>query len=283
MPNIAQFHPQVVHFVVALLFVGLGFRVASFVLPRPRFAFAGPAATTLLLIGTVASVLAVRSGTDAHGPVERIPGTRDLVIEHEQFGERTRTIFLVVSAIELAALALSRRASTAGYVRWAYVASAVAWAGGCFVLFEAAEHGGELVYSYAGGPGLRTGDPKDVERLLLAGLYNQSQADRKAGRPAEAAALVDAMVTRFPGDTTVRFLHAESLLRDRKDYPAAMAALDSIPVAPNDPRLGARLATLKADAYLALGRPDSARAVLQAAVAASPQNPRLKAKLDSIK
>jgi len=280
MPNIATFHPQIVHFVVSLLFVGVVLRIISL---SGKLKFTNHAAATLLLIGTVAAWFAVRSGTDAHGPVERIPGTRDLVIEHEELGKKTLNFFFAVAALELAALGLARKDRVARYGRYALFASAVVGVAGAFQLYEAAEHGGELVYSYAGGPGLRTGDPKDVERLLMAGLYNQSQADRRAGRGADAAVLVNEMARRFPGDTTVRFLHVESLLRDAKDYPAALAAVNAISMAPTDARWRARQATLKADVYLALGKPDSARAALAPVVAAFPQNARLKAKLDSIK
>jgi uncharacterized membrane protein len=280
MPNFAQFHPQIVHFVVALLFVGLAFRLVSL---TGKLAFTNYAATTLILIGTVAAVLAVKSGTEAHGPVERIPGTRDLVIEHEEQGKTTRNIFLAVAAIELLALGFARKGSTMRYARYAHFASAIVGLVGATQLYEAAEHGGRLVYSYGGGPGLRTGDPKDVERLLMAGLYNQSRQDRKAGKSAEAASLMNEMSKRFPGDTTVRFLHVESLLLDSKNPSAAIAAADSIAIAPTDARWRARQATLKADSYLALGKRDSARAILAPVIAAFPQNTRLKAKLDSIK
>ena len=280
MPNIGELHPQIVHFVVALLLVGVAMRLVS--LTR-WFSFTDLAATTLLLIGTGAAVLAVRSGTDAHGPVERIPGARQAVIEHEEYGETTRNIFLGVAAIELIALALRRRPTQARYVKYAHVASAVVGLWGSTQLYEAAEHGGELVYGYAGGPGLRSGNPEDVARLLLAGLYNQSQVDRRRGNSAGAAALIDEMARRFPNDTNVQFLRAESLLRDTKQYAAAMAALDSIPVAPGDARTATRKATLKTDIYLAMGKPDSARAALAPAVQANPNNTRLKAKLDSIR
>ena len=46
--------------------------------------------------------------------------------------------------------------------------------------FEAAEHGGELLYSYAGGVGTRSGEPADFKRLPVAGLYNASRIDREA-------------------------------------------------------------------------------------------------------
>ena len=280
MPNLAAYHPQIVHFVVSLLIVGVGLRIVS-IIGRPRFV--SPAAALLIFIGTAATVLAVKSGTDAHGPVERIPGTRALVIEHEELGELTRNIFLGVAVIELLIIGIAWAPRTVRFTRIAQAASALLGIYGAITLYHAAEHGGELVYSYVGGPGLRTGNPKDTERLLLAGLYNQSQADRKAGRPERAAALVDEMAARFPDDTTVRFLHVESLLLDRKNYFAALAALDSISVAPTDARLRPRQASLEADIYRALGMPDSARAALIPVIAAFPQNARLKAKLDSIK
>ena len=280
MPSLAEFHPPIVHFAVALLIVGVGARILSL---TGRMRFTDPAATTLLLLGTCAAYLAVQSGTQAHGPVERIPGVRDAVVEHEEHGKTTRNVFLAVAAIELIGLGLRRSGNAARNVRIAHVASALVGLFGSFQLYEAAEHGGELVYSYAGGPGLRTGDPRDVERLLMAGLYNQSQLDRRAGRAADAASLVDVMAKRFPNDVDVKFLQAESLLRDGKNYPAAMAAVNAIPVEPQNVRLSNRKATLRTDIFLAMGQKDSARAVLAPLVAAQPQNTRLKAKLDSIR
>ena len=69
--SLAALHPQIVHFVIALLFVGVVLRCVSL---TGRAPFTGPAARVLLLVGTGAAVLAVQSGTAAHGPVERVPG-----------------------------------------------------------------------------------------------------------------------------------------------------------------------------------------------------------------
>jgi len=164
----------------------------------------------------------------------------------------------------------------------ALAGSAVVGLVGCFYLYEAAEHGGELVYSYAGGPGLRTADPADVERLLVAGLFNQAQADRKAGNAAAAARLTTELAARAPADTTVQFLLAESLLRDSKDLPAALAKARSVDVDPTVARFATRKASLIADIFMAMAMPDSARAVLAPVVEAFPQNARLKARLDSL-
>ncbi|HYJ94701.1 MAG TPA: DUF2231 domain-containing protein, partial [Vicinamibacterales bacterium] len=94
-------HPQVVHFTIVLAIIGVAFRLVS-LLGKP--AFASPAATTLLLLAAVSSVVSVRSGTAAHGPVERAPGARPAVMEHEEWGERTQTTLLVVGAIEILGL-----------------------------------------------------------------------------------------------------------------------------------------------------------------------------------
>ena len=279
MPSLAQYHPQIVHLVIGFLLVGVVFRIVSL---TGRLKFTNHAAAVLLLTGFIAAAFAVKSGEDAHGPVERIPGTRALVIEHEESGELTRNIFLAVAVIELLALGLAARASTAGFTRWAHAASAVVGVWGGVQLYVTAEHGGELVYEYAGGPGLRTGEPEPVERLLLSGLYLQSQADRRAGNIAAAARLVDEMALRYSADTTVQFLKVESLLLDRADAPAALAALDAIGLDPTNARWQTRRASVRADIFMAMSQPDSAKAVLEAAVAAYPANLRMKARLDSM-
>ena len=91
LPSIAEFHPQVVHFSIALLIVGVMFRAASLA-GRPRFV--SPAAVVLLAIGIGATLASVKSGIDANSPVARIPGLRSLVYEHEDAAFLVRRIFL---------------------------------------------------------------------------------------------------------------------------------------------------------------------------------------------
>src|SRR2546427_6258941 len=98
MPNIGAYHPIIVHFAIALLVIGVIFRWISL---TGRAPFTGPAAATLILAGAVAALLAVHSGTDAHGPVERIPGARNAVGEHGEWGQRTPNIFLILGWIRL--------------------------------------------------------------------------------------------------------------------------------------------------------------------------------------
>ncbi|HWO89359.1 MAG TPA: DUF2231 domain-containing protein [Gemmatimonadales bacterium] len=259
--DIGAWHPQVVHFVVALLFVGVGARLLS-LLPLPeRARFIGPAATVLILMGTIASLLAVKSGDDAHGPAERVPGAREAVVEHEEWGERTRNVFLIVAALELAAIALSakRREQLAKQAR---VAAAIAGLAGLWVLYEAAEHGGEVVYSYAGGVGLRSGDTADVRRLLVAGLYHNAMLERRAGRGAEAYALFRELERREPGTVTL-LLRIESQLRDVRDSVGALETLRAWTPPADEPRVRMRHALLLAEALHLNGHADSARAIVE--------------------
>jgi uncharacterized membrane protein len=273
-PSFAAFHPQVVHFVVGILIVGVAFRVVAM---TGRLKWTGPAATTLLVIGGIAAYVAAKSGTAAHGPVERIPGAREAVQEHEEWGERTRNVFVGVALLELFALPLS-----AGLAKTVRAVSALAGLAGIAVLYETAEHGGELVYAYAGGVGIRSGKPEDVGRLLTAGLYNEAQVSRKAGKSDDANRLIQMLVERNAADPTTRIMWAESLLLDKKDSQAALAVLDSISVRPDDARLRPRRDMLAADALRQAGHTDSARVVLQSLAAQFPQNVRVKAKLDSL-
>lgn len=279
MPNIASYHPIVVHFAIALLVVGVLFR---WIYLTGRAAFTGPAAATLILLGAVGAVVAVQSGTDAHGPVERIPGVRQAVMDHEEAGKLARNIFLIVAVIEIAALAMARRNPRGA--RGALWGSAFVGLIGGVMLFKAADRGGDLVYSYAGGIGTRSGDTADVTRLYLAGLYQSAQQARAQHDSARAADLFGELTRRFPNDTSVRLLAIESLVRDKHDGRAALTALGQVSVASDDRRLQLRVGFLKADAYVAIGKPDSARAVLEQLGTAFPDmQQRLKDRIAQIK
>jgi uncharacterized membrane protein len=258
MPNIGAYHPIIVHFAIALLVLGVIFRWVSL---TGRAPFTGPAAAHLLILGAAAAVLAVHSGTDAHAPVERIPGVRQAVMDHEDAGHWARNVFLVVALLEIIALGAKRR--SVQIARVALWGSAVVGIFGFAAILKAADKGGDLVYDYAGGVGTRSGDTADVNRLYLAGLYQAALQARAQHDSARAAALFTQLEREFPSDTNVRLLAIESLVRDRDDGRAALTALVRFPVRSDDRRLLLRIGFLKADAYVSVGKPDSERAVLE--------------------
>lgn len=265
MPNIASFHPQLVHFVIALGCVGICFRIISLV---ARSAWLNPAAAALIILSAGTSIFAAKAGLDAHGPAERVPGAREAVQEHEHWGNRSRNLLIVLAGLEMLVLIWSRH--RAGRVLRLVSAGTGLVAG--FFLYEAAEHGGELVYNFAGGVGLRSGDPADLTNLLVAALYHNARLHRDSGRAEDAGRLTDELARLRPDDPAVKFLVIESKLRDRKDPQGALAELRMMPVAPEDARLAPRHGLLTAQAYGAAGHPDSAKVVLTALAARFPNN-----------
>ena len=278
MPVLAPYHPHIVHFVIALLVVGVVLRLISSL--TVRLAFTSPAATTLILVGTVLGVLAVQSGAAAHAPVERIPGVRGAVVEHEEWGERARNAFLIVSLLELVVLAMTLQKS--GYAQPARIVATGAGLVGLVILYQAAAHGGELVYSYAGGVGIRSGDPADVNRLFIAGTYQQALQDREQGRGEQGAALLDAAVARFPDHTELQLLAIEWTTDVRTDPAAALQKLDSLRIPPDNVRLRVRAGLARAGALAAQGNVDGARGVLQTLKTEFPNNAQIQGRLNAL-
>ena len=268
-------HPEVVHFAIALAFVGVAFRVVSL---AGRPAFASPAAATLLLLAALSVLAAVLTGDAAHGPIEQMPGLRGPVTAHEDWGNRTGYVFVVLAAVELAALGLWR--ST--YRRPLHIASAVIGFVALVFLYFAGERGGQIVYSYAGGVGTRTGEAADVQRLYLAALYQKALAARRSGNGQAAAAILDQASQEFANDADVQLAAAESQLLDRKNPQAAIDRLRRI-TPPTDNRVQRiRHGMLLADALDASGQRAAAVATLQQLQAAFPNAARIRDRLNQL-
>jgi uncharacterized membrane protein len=258
MPSLAALHPQIVHFVVALVIVGVGFRVLSLVL---RWSWLGPAATALVALGTVASLAAVRSGSDAHGPVERVPGVRPAVVAHETWAERARNVFLLLLAAEAVAAVLASRQYP--HARTAAIASAAVGMIAVGVLYRTADLGGQLVYGYGGGVGIRSGDAADVSRAFITGAYQQAALDRASGRPLDAAGIIDLAATRFPDHLELQLARVEATLVDRADPQSALNRLGALSIPGPDQRSRIAAGTLRARALLAMNDRSAALQVLE--------------------
>jgi uncharacterized membrane protein len=272
--DIGFYHPLIVHFAIALAIVGVLFRWMAF---TGAAKFAGPAAAALLLLGTAAAVVAAQSGSDASVDVEALPGAAALVRQHGEWGLRTRNILLAISALEVFAVLVTRR----DWARAALLASGALGLAALVCVVETGERGGEIVYAHAGGVGTRSGDPADVERLLLAGLYHQAELDERDGRADDAAALIGMAARRFPSEPAVQVTAAQSLLEHRHDPAAALALLRTVAVAAADPQVRFRHGWLTADALEALGQTDMAQATLQQLRTEFPDSARLRRRLDT--
>lgn len=269
MPNIGVFHPHIVHFVIALGFLGIALRVLSLL---GRGAWLNPAAAVLILVAAGAGVAAAKSGTDTHAVAERIPGARESVQKHEELGNRTRTLLLALGGLEVVGLFLASRRS-GRVVRGLSAGLGLVVA---FYIYETAEHGGEIVYQHAGGVGTRSGDPADVQNLLVAALFHNARLARDSGHAEDAARLTEELARLRPDDPTVQFLAVESRLQDRHDAEGALTSLAGIRVPADDPRLTTRHGILTAEALVAAGRADSAKALLTGLAQRFPQSQGVK-------
>jgi len=269
--ELAPLHPIVVHFAIAFLTGGVLFRFVWLIgtlLRTRRLSSFGWGACALLLLGTLAAYAAVKSGEAARGDLEGLPGAEAALQEHADWANWTLRLFAGVAVLEGAGLWLDRF----GKATPALVASALLGLGGLYLVFQTGDHGGYVVYSHAGGVGTRSRDPKDVGRLFLAGLYQQSVLDRAEGRPEDAARLLETAAARFPDQVEVQLLLAESQLEDLKDAVRALATLARLDVPRDQSALRLRHGLLTVDALLASGRVEEARSALGRVGAQFPDN-----------
>jgi uncharacterized membrane protein len=276
MPNIGYFHPEIVHFVIAGAGLGIFFRWVSL---TGKLTWTNGAATALILIGTVAAWFAVTSGSDAHGAVERIPGVARAVQLHEDAGHDARNVLLLISAFELAALI----PAFARWRRYIIVASAIIGVGGAYEIYNVGHLGGEIVFAYGGGVGIRSGDSTDVNRMMLAAMYDRAQLYRTQKNADGAADAFAKLAAQFPADQTVQLLAAESLIQDKKDFTGALAALKRMPAPGDSDRTRTRYETDRADAFAGAGQTDSARVILTELAKRFPTSKRIQDKLAKLK
>jgi uncharacterized membrane protein len=268
MMDLGYWHPVVIHFVIAWLVAGVVLRDLSFVGRAP---FPSQAASLFLVLGGVFALLAWWTGESASLVALRVPWAVAAVESHRSWGEWTVWLFSLVGVLEAVAFFLYKR----GKERPVVLASAGLGTLGLVLLITTANKGETVVYSYAGGVGFRSSDAVDRDRLFLAGAFNLLDADRRDGRPGDAARLLEEMFRRYPGDPDVQLLLAESKLLDMKDPAAALETLGRISVPKEDRRLRLRHGVLLVDALLKKGQREAAGAALQSLRTDFPDDPEV--------
>ncbi len=256
MMDLGYWHPVVVHFVIAWLVAGVILRGLSLLGRAP---FSSQAASLFLILGALLALLAWWTGEAASVPVVRIPWAADAVASHMFWGEWTVRLFFVIGILEAVAFFLGGRRQE----RSVLLASAGLGVLGLVLLVTTANKGGTVVYSFAGGVGMRSADAADRDHVFLAGAFHLLDADRKDGRPGDAARLLEEMSRRYPSDLDVQLLVAESRLVDLKDAGAALEVLGRVSVPKEHRRLRLRHGLLMVDALFKKGQREGAMAALQ--------------------
>lgn len=97
-PSWEGLHPLIIHFPIALLIVAPVLVVIGIISPNRGRAFYG-AALILMVLGTIASWLAVSTGEAAGELAERASGAAAVLEQHEELAETTRTAFTVLTGL----------------------------------------------------------------------------------------------------------------------------------------------------------------------------------------
>jgi|SRR5882724_11495222 len=146
-------HPVIVHFPIAILILGLFLDLAALLSRRE---WISRAALVLLVVGALASVVAVRSGSEQATEIARPPALDGPLEEHAESGKLTMVFFLALAATR-GALARFRKLSPT-----IHAATFAAWIVGAILLARTGYFGGQLVYRHGAGvtPDAPSGDAR---------------------------------------------------------------------------------------------------------------------------
>jgi uncharacterized membrane protein len=139
-------HPAVVHFPIVLIFLGTLISILTIFTRRgalPQFA------AVILILAAGAAQIAVNTGGDqADEVIQRMPDAKPLIRVHAEWGEQMRTVAVIAAISAVVSLAFYRLASIRRVL--AFITMVIA-AAGCYCAFEAAEHGGAMVFHHGVG------------------------------------------------------------------------------------------------------------------------------------
>ncbi|MBL8111635.1 MAG: hypothetical protein JNK60_02040 [Acidobacteria bacterium] len=159
-PSWDAMHPLIVHFPVALLLVVPLFLVLGGALELREARRGRPylmAALVLLVLGTVATFVAIETGEAAGKVTERSAALSAVLERHESLAETTRTVFTVLS-VTLAAILLVPRAFRRELPRAATVGLlavfTLSYGAGAVLLANTAHNGGRLVHEMGSSPAM---------------------------------------------------------------------------------------------------------------------------------
>jgi uncharacterized membrane protein len=139
LPN--PLHPAVVHFPIVLTILGT---IAAFLSVLTRRGALPQWTALLLILAAAAAQYAVYTGGDQEQLFSTLPSNlNDLVHEHAEWGERTRTVLVGAAVLSLIALASYRFLNLR---RVFALLTLLAALGASWCLVQAATRGGTLVY-----------------------------------------------------------------------------------------------------------------------------------------
>ena len=106
-------------------------------------------AAVFLILAAGAAQLAVNTGGDqADEVLRRMPDAKPLLFVHAEWGERMRTASVIAAVSAVVALAFYRFSK---FRRFLALITTIAACWACYSVFQAAKHGGAMVYHHGVG------------------------------------------------------------------------------------------------------------------------------------
>ena len=149
-PSWDGLHPLIIHFPIALLLVAPLLVLFGVFLPNKGRSFL-IAAFILMLLGTVASFIAVSTGASAGELAERVANVESVLENHEELAETTRTVFsalTVIFGVMLFAPMIFKKDLSSKIVIPLNLAFLIFYGAGVVLLIKTAHEGGRLVHEF---------------------------------------------------------------------------------------------------------------------------------------
>lgn len=149
-PSWDGLHPLIIHFPIALLLVAPLLVLIGVFLPNKGRSFL-IAAFILMLLGTVASFIAVSTGASAGELAERVANVESVLENHEELAETTRTVFsalTVIFGVMLFAPMIFKKDLSSKIVIPLNLAFLIFYGAGVVLLINTAHEGGRLVHEF---------------------------------------------------------------------------------------------------------------------------------------
>lgn len=149
-PTWEGLHPVIIHFPIALFIVAPILILLGAFMPNKGRPFL-IAAFILMVIGAVATFVAVSTGEAAGELAEKITNAKAVLENHEELGEQTRTIFTaltVVFGMIVFVPMLFKKELGSKFMIPVYLVFLLFYGAGTVVLLNTAHEGGRLVHEF---------------------------------------------------------------------------------------------------------------------------------------
>jgi uncharacterized membrane protein len=110
-PEWQQIHPLIVHFPIAILLVAPFFVLIGILRPPESSAPFQFSALSLMVIGTIASIVAVRTGLAARSQMQQTPDFSEILEQHQNLAETSCLTFCVLTVVFAAIVVVPRQFS----------------------------------------------------------------------------------------------------------------------------------------------------------------------------